>query len=44
MTIFYPHRWTLGYSEANLGAGLLAIPVCWAKLPASCEPQVTPAS
>lgn len=28
--IFYPHRWTLAYSEANLGAGLLAIPVYWA--------------
>lgn len=28
--IFYPHRWTLAYSEANLGAGILAIPVYWA--------------
>ena len=28
--IFYPHRWTLAYSESNLGAGLLAIPVYWA--------------
>lgn len=28
--IFYPHRWTLAYSEANLGAGLLALPVYWA--------------
>src|SRR5215510_11618097 len=27
--IFYPHRWTLAYSEANLGAGLLAMPVYW---------------
>jgi hypothetical protein len=27
--IFYPHRLTLAYSEANLGAGLLAIPVYW---------------
>jgi hypothetical protein len=27
--IFYPHRGTLAYSEANLGAGLLAIPF-WA--------------
>ena len=27
--IFYPHRGTLAYSEANLGAGLLAIPVYW---------------
>ena len=27
--IFYPHRWTLAYSEANLGAGLLALPVYW---------------
>jgi hypothetical protein len=25
--IFYPHRRTLAYSEANLGAGLLAVPV-----------------
>jgi hypothetical protein len=24
--IFYPHRWTLAYSEANFGAGILAIP------------------
>jgi hypothetical protein len=28
--IFYPHRWTLAYSESNLGAGALAIPVYWA--------------
>jgi hypothetical protein len=28
--IFYPHRWTLAYSESNLGAGVLAIPVYWA--------------
>jgi hypothetical protein len=28
--IFHPHRWTLAYSEANLGAGLLAVPVYWA--------------
>ena len=28
--IFYPHRGTLAYSEANLGAGLLALPVYWA--------------
>ncbi len=27
--IFYPHRWTLAYSEANLGAGLVAIPPYW---------------
>jgi hypothetical protein len=27
--IFHPHRWTLAYSEANLGAGLLAVPVYW---------------
>lgn len=27
--IFYPHRWTLAYSESNLGAGALAIPVYW---------------
>src|SRR5215472_6495493 len=27
--ILYPHRWTLAYSETNLGAGLLAIPVYW---------------
>jgi hypothetical protein len=27
--IFYPHQWTLAYSESNLGAGLLAIPVYW---------------
>src|SRR2546425_11764000 len=25
--IFYPHRGTLAYSEANLGAGVLAMPV-----------------
>ena len=28
--IFYPHRNTLAYSENNLGAGILAIPVYWA--------------
>jgi hypothetical protein len=28
--IFYPHRGTLAYSETNLGAGILAIPVYWA--------------
>jgi hypothetical protein len=28
--IFHPHRWTLAYSETNLGAGALAIPVYWA--------------
>ena len=28
--IFYPHRGTLAYSESNLGAGLLAVPVYWA--------------
>jgi hypothetical protein len=28
--IFYPHRWTLAYSEANFGAGILAIPAYWA--------------
>jgi hypothetical protein len=28
--IFYPHRWTLAFSETNLGAGALAIPVYWA--------------
>src|SRR5258706_2238419 len=27
--IFYPHRWTLAYSESNLGEGALAIPVYW---------------
>ncbi len=27
--IFYPHRYTLAFSEANLGAGILAAPV-WA--------------
>jgi hypothetical protein len=27
--IFYPHQGTLAYSEPNLGAGLLAIPVYW---------------
>lgn len=27
--IFYPHRWTLAYSEANFGAGLVAAPVYW---------------
>jgi hypothetical protein len=28
--IFYPHPWTLAYSEHNLGAGILAILVYWA--------------
>jgi len=28
--IFYPHRSTLAYSEANLGAGLVAVPAYWA--------------
>lgn len=28
--IFYPNRRTLAYSEANLGAGALAIPAYWA--------------
>jgi len=28
--IFYPHRGTLAYSEANLGAGILAVPFYWA--------------
>jgi hypothetical protein len=28
--IFYPRQWTLAYSEANLGAGALAIPAYWA--------------
>lgn len=28
--IFYPHRGTLAYSENNLGAGALAIPMYWA--------------
>jgi hypothetical protein len=28
--IFYPHQGTLAYSESNLGAGILAIPVYWA--------------
>ncbi len=27
--IFYPHRGTLAYSEANLGAGILASPLYW---------------
>lgn len=27
--IFYPHRGTLAYSEMNIGAGLLALPVYW---------------
>ncbi len=27
--IFYPHRWTLVYSETNFGAGVLGIPVYW---------------
>ena len=28
--IFYPRRGTLAYSESNLGAGVLAIPMYWA--------------
>ena len=28
--IFYPHRGTLAYSENNLGAGAVAVPVYWA--------------
>ena len=28
--IFYPHTGTLAYSESNLGAGALAVPVYWA--------------
>ena len=28
--IFYPHHGTLAYSETNLGAGALAVPVYWA--------------
>jgi len=28
--IFYPHRGTLAYSESNLGAGMIAMPVYWA--------------
>jgi hypothetical protein len=28
--IFYPHRGTLAYSENNLGAGAMAVPVYWA--------------
>ncbi|HEV3139512.1 MAG TPA: hypothetical protein VGY57_03295, partial [Vicinamibacterales bacterium] len=28
--IFYPRRLTLAYSESNLGAGALAVPVYWA--------------
>ena len=28
--IFYPHKRTLAYSDANLGAGTLAIPAYWA--------------
>ena len=28
--IFYPHRGTLAYSESNLGAGIMALPVYWA--------------
>jgi hypothetical protein len=27
--IFYPHRWTLAYSEPNLGEGALAVPIYW---------------
>lgn len=28
--IFYPHRRALAFSEANIGAGLLAVPAWWA--------------
>src|SRR5580704_10029270 len=28
--MFYPRRWTLAYSETNLGAGALAVPAYWA--------------
>jgi len=28
--IFHPHSGTLGYSEPNLGGGVLAVPVLWA--------------
>jgi hypothetical protein len=28
--IFYSTSWTLAYSEANFGAGILAIPAYWA--------------
>src|SRR3954463_2327980 len=28
--IFYPHRNTLAFSENNIGAGVLALPVYWA--------------
>lgn len=27
--IFYPHRWTLAYSEMNLAAGAIAVPAYW---------------
>src|SRR5262245_38094500 len=27
--IFYPHRWTLLYSEANLAAGAIGLPIYW---------------
>ncbi|HEX5475509.1 MAG TPA: hypothetical protein VFX12_12690 [Vicinamibacterales bacterium] len=27
--IYYPHRDTLAYSEANLGAGAIAVPIYW---------------
>ena len=27
--IFYPHKRTLAYSESNLGAGVLALPIWW---------------
>jgi hypothetical protein len=27
--IFHPHRWTLAYSEPNLGEGALALPIYW---------------
>lgn len=27
--IFYPHAGTLAYSEANLGAGIVALPIYW---------------
>jgi hypothetical protein len=28
--VFHPHRGTLAYSESNLGAGIVAIPMYWA--------------
>src|SRR5262249_18463987 len=27
--IFYPHKGTLAYSESNLGAGIVALPMYW---------------